>query len=141
MLLGEKLWEGTGKTQTMTTKDTNPNGATFEYTWIAKLKGMGKAKTIDITLSFTGTKTADFFGAGPTTGDGVFFTKDGNMVAVKSSGYGKPQSGKGKSIEIWSFTATAQALSWLNSTIAIVTIQGDDQWKQFNLTISEWNSS
>ena len=61
---------------------------------------------------------------------------------VKSfSGYGRPRLGHGKSIEIWSFIAVAQNLNWLNSTVALVTIEGNDQWKEFDVTINEWNTT
>ena len=140
MILGEKLWEGKGKTLAMTVKDVGLEGARLEFTWVAKLIGAGKAKGYDVTLTVTGSKTADFLGAGPTTGQGVFFTKDGDMVMIKSSGYGTPQHGKGKSVEIWSFIAAAQNLNWLNNTVAMVLIKGDDQWKEFSVKVSEWNT-
>ena len=123
-----------GKTLTMAVKNVSVDGATLEYTWMAKLKGL------DIALTFTGTKVADSLGAGATVGQGVFFTKEGDMVMVKSFGYGRPKQGQGKSIEIWSFIAVSQNLNWLNSTITVVTIEGDDQWKEFDVTINEWNT-
>lgn len=140
VILAEKLWEGKGKTLAMSVKEVSLEGAHIEFTWTAKLTGAGKAKGYDVNITVTGSKTADFLGAGPTTGQGVFFTRDGDMVMVKSSGYGIPQKGKGKSVEVWSFIAAAQNLNWLNNIAAMVLITGDDQWKEFNIKVSEWNT-
>ncbi len=136
MFLAEKLWEGSGKTLSMVVKDVGVEGPKIEFNWTGKLKGVGKAAGIDVTISFTGLKVADGLGGGPTSGQGIFFTKKGYGVAVKSSGYGRPNSGRGKSIEIWSFAASTQDLAWLNTTAALVTIEGDDRWKEFTIEIT-----
>lgn len=124
----------------MTVKEKNVNGATFEFTWASKLKGFGKAQALNVGLFFTASKTADFYGAGPTVGQGAFFTKKGQMVTVQSSGYGKPYAGKGRAIEIWCFSTQAEELQWLNSVVAVVSIEGDDKWSEFTLIVNEWNA-
>ncbi len=139
MFLGNKLWDGNGKTLSMSVKNSSLNDNLFEFTWVAKLNGVGKAAGLNVTLYFTATKTADFVGAGPTVGQGAFFTKEGNMVSVKSSGYGRPAAGHGRAVEIWSFSAQADSLKWLNKTVALVIIEGDDQWKDFKVTVTEWD--
>ncbi len=139
LFLSDKLWEGKGKTVAMKVKDKNPKGATFEFTWAAKLMGSGKASGVNVTLYFTADKNADFYGAGPTVGQGAFFTRQGQMVTVRSSGFGKPHAGHGRAIEIWCFSTEAEDLDWLNRTAAVVSIEGDDKWQEFNVTVNEWN--
>ncbi len=139
VFLGDTLWEGKGKTHLMTVKEATRDGGVLEFTYSASLVGTGKAKGLDVTLTFTGVKSANSLGAGPTIGSGVFFSKEGNMVAVNSVGYGKPRRGRARSIEIWSFNASADSLKWLNDTVATVSIDGDDQWREFTIKIDEWD--
>ena len=138
---GELLWEGNGKTQLMRVKGISADGVEVEFTWYGEIKGVGKAKDVDGPIVFTGTKTATHYdgGKGQTVGYGVFFAADG-MVAIKSSGYGNPKWKKNKSIEIWNFSTTSDALLWLNNTVVLVTQEGDSAWKAFKIKIHEWNA-
>ncbi len=137
--IGEKLWEGSGKTQVMTVQDVSADGVTVEFTWSGELKGVGKAKGVDGTITFTGRKLATISGPGKgsTKGQGIFFAK-GGLVAIKSTGYGNPKWENTKSVEIWNFITASHKLNWLNDTVAIVTQEGDPSWKEFAVTISEW---
>jgi len=139
LVIGEKLWEGTGKTQIMIVQNVNADGVTVEFTWSGDIKGIGRAKGVDGTVTFTGRKLAPISGPGKgtTTGQGILFAK-GGMVAIKSTGYGNPKWENVKSVEIWSFIAASKKLSWLNDVVAIVTQEGDPSWKEFNVTINEW---
>ncbi len=139
MGIGEKLWEGNGKTQTMTVQDVTADGIKVEFTWEGDLTGVGKAKDVNGTVIFTGRKLATLKGPGKgsTIGNGILFVK-GGMVAIKSTGYGNPKWDKNTSVEIWSFIAKSRKLSWLNDTVAIVTQEGDPSWKEFKVTINEW---
>ena len=44
MAIGEKLWEGKGKSGASFIKSVGMDGVTSVYTWTAQMKGMGKAK-------------------------------------------------------------------------------------------------
>ena len=141
MVIGEKLWEGKGKTQVMTVEDITAEGATLCYTWTADLKGTGKAAGMDGTITFTGTKISPLSGGGSgnTKGQGIFFTEQGgDMAVIKSTGYGNPRWKKTKSVEIWNFMTASKKLNWLNSLVAIVTQEGDSAWKEFIVTLNEW---
>lgn len=48
MAIGGKLWEGEAKAMGMTIKGANADAVMMEYTWMAQLKGMGKAKGLGI---------------------------------------------------------------------------------------------
>ncbi len=142
LVVGQFLWEGIGKTQVMIVKGINAEGVTVEFTWSGDVKGVNRAKGVNGSIVFTGTKIAPFSGGGrgTTTGQGILFTPT-DMVAIKSSGYGNPKWEKDKSVELWSFIAASEALKWLNDTIAVVTEEGDPAWKDFKVRVNEWLSS
>ena len=54
MAIGEKLWEGKGKSGAGFIKSVGMEGVTSIYTWTAQMKGMGKAKGVDCNLNVTG---------------------------------------------------------------------------------------
>ena len=54
MAIGEKLWEGKGKSGASFIKSVGMDGVTSVYTWTAQMKGMGKAKGVDCNLNVTG---------------------------------------------------------------------------------------
>ena len=54
MAIGEKLWEGKGKSGASFIKSVGIEGVTSMYTWTAQMKGMGKAKGVDCNLNVTG---------------------------------------------------------------------------------------
>ncbi len=138
MGIGEQLWEGTGKTQIMIVKNLSADGVTVEYTWAGDVKGVGKAKGVNGSIIFTGTKLSPLTnkGAGTTTGQGILFTSK-DMAAIKSSGYGNPRWEKTKSVELRNFFTASERLSWLNGAAAIVTQEGDPAWKEFKISINE----
>jgi hypothetical protein len=55
MVLGEKLWEGKGKSAGPGfIKYVGMEGVASIYSWNAQLKGMGRAKGTDVNLNATG---------------------------------------------------------------------------------------
>jgi hypothetical protein len=138
MVIGEKLWEGKAKTMGMAIKGANADGVSLEYTWMADVKGMGKAKGVDGSIIFTGMTLISPTGGGGTKGTGMFTTMTGDMAVIKGSGYGKPEGAKGKGVGIWSFMTMSQKLAWMNMTVAITTQEGDPMWKEFDLVVWEW---
>jgi hypothetical protein len=138
LAIGEKLWEGKAKTMGMTIKGINADGVSLEYTWMAQLKGMGKAKGVDGQVLFTGMTMISPSGGGSTVGNGMFTTMTGDMAVIKGSGYGKPEAGKGKGLGIWSFMTMSPKLTWMNMTVALTTQEGDPMWSEFEVVVWEW---
>ncbi len=138
MVIGEKLWQGKARTIINIVKNVSMEGATLEYTWEAQLKGTGKAKGFDGTITFTGNTTIDSTGGGGTVGNGMFTTAAGDIATIKGCGYARPEAGRGRSIAIWRFMAISQALSWMNMLIGIMTQDGDSGWQEFDVVIHEW---
>ena len=138
MVIGEKLWEGKAKTTGMAIKGTNAEGVILEYTWMAQLKGIGKANGVDGQIIFTGNTVISPTGGGTTMGTGLFTTMTGDMAVIKGSGYGKPEMDKGRGLGIWSFMTMSQKLNWMNMTVALTTQEGDAQWMEFDVVVWEW---
>lgn len=138
MVIGEKLWEGKAKTMGMAIKGADADGVKLEYTWMAQLKGTGKAKGVDGQVLFTGNTVISPTGGGGTIGTGLFTTMTGDMAVIKGTGYGKPEAGKGKGLGIWSFMTMAPKLQWMNMTVALTTQEGDPQWMEFDVVVCEW---
>lgn len=138
MVLGEKLWEGKGKTTGTTIKAVGADGVTLEYTWTAQLKGMGKAKGADAAVTFSAIVLMGPSGSGLSRGQGILNTMTGDMVAIKGAGHGKNEAGKSKGVGLWSFMTMSAKLGWLNNVVAIITQEGDPQWMEFDMAIHEW---
>ena len=138
MAIGEKLWEGKAKSMTTLIKDVNSEGVSIVASWMAQLKGVGKAKGLDGTLSFTGKIMMGPNGAGWSHGQGIFNLMTGEMAVVKSSGIGKIEAGKGKSIGLASFMSMSPKLAWVNTLTALVTQEGDPNWMEWDMVVWEW---
>ena len=138
MAIGEKLWEGKGKSQTTIIKGVESDGVWIMATWMAQLKGMGKAKGMDGQVTFSGKIKMGPNGAGISQGQGILATMTGDMAVVKGYGYGKPVMDKAKSVGIWTFMSMSPKLAWVNDVAAIVTLEGDPQWMEFTVTVWEW---
>jgi hypothetical protein len=134
MVVGEKLWEGKGKYGPVAIKAVGPEGVTMEGTFTVQLKGAGRATGIDGALTNTGTILMEPSGAGWSHGLGMFNTMTGDMAVVKNTGIGK----MGKSVGLMSFMTMSPKLAWMNDLIALVTLEGDPQWMEFEISICEW---
>jgi hypothetical protein len=114
MVMGEKIWEGKSKTMNMTVKGVNAEGVMFEFTWMAQLKGSGKAIGLDGSVLFTANVTVSQAGIATFAGSRVFSTLTGDQATIKGSGSGTGQGDQGKGISIWSFMTLSLKLSWMN---------------------------
>lgn len=138
MAIGEKLWEGKAKTTNMIIKDIDVGGIVIMYTWMADMKGMGKAKGADGKMLFTGWTKIMPNGGGGVKGHGMLNLASGDMAVVKGAGYGKAEGGKGKGLGIWHFMTMSPKLDWLNKMPVLVTQEGDPMWNEFAVTVWEW---
>jgi hypothetical protein len=138
LAIGEKFWEGKGKNTGMAIKAVSADGVSIEATWMAQLKGVGRAKGFDGAVTFTGNVMMGPSGAGWSHGQGMFNFLIGDMAVVKGSGYGKTEAGKRKTVGLWSFMTMSQKLGWMNTVVALVTMEGDPMGQEFELTVYEW---
>ncbi|MGA2680986.1 MAG: hypothetical protein ABSF44_04210 [Candidatus Bathyarchaeia archaeon] len=138
MAIGEKLWEGKAKSTMMAIKGADAGGVTIEATWMAQLMGMGKAKGWDGSIIFTGKTMMAPSGVGESMGTGMLNFMSGDMAVVKGSGVGKVEMGKSKSVGVWSFMSMSPKLAWMNTAVALVTLEGDPSWMEFDVAIWEW---
>lgn len=141
MVLGEKLFEGKGKSEGPSyIKSIDMMGINSMYAWSAQLKGMGKAKGADLMLNVTAKSMTPPKGIAAAKDEGMFMTATGDMGTVKGMDLMKMIPGaKPTSIGLWTFMTMSEKLMWLNEVIAVVTFEAlDPMWKEFNITISEW---
>jgi hypothetical protein len=129
MVIGEKLWEGKGKSGASFIKSIDMSGVTSMYTWTAQMKGMG-----------TGVSMTPPKGLATSTDQGMIMTMTGDMGTIKGYDLMKMVPGKNPtSVGLWSFMTMAEKLGWLNETIALVTFEAaDPMWMEMNITIWEW---
>ena len=140
MAIGEKLWEGKGKSGASFIKSVNMEGVSQVYTWTAQMKGMGKAKCTDCNLNVTGMSMTPPKGVAWSKDQGMLMTMTGDMGVVKGVSLMKMVMGKNpSSVGLWTFMTMSEKLGWLNDTIAIITFEAmDPMWTELSVTISEW---
>jgi len=141
MALGEKLWEGKGKTAGPGyIKSITMDGVTSAYTWSAQVKGLGKAKGADGNIHVTAKGTMPPKGVGSEDDLGTFMTMGGDAGVIKGYGLMKmTMNGKPSAVSLWCFMTMSEKLAWMNDLIAVVTFEAlDPMWTEFNMMIHEW---
>jgi hypothetical protein len=141
MVLGEKLWEGKGKSVGPSfIKSVGANGVTSEFAWMAQVKGMGRAKGADLMINVTAVSMLPPKGVAGTKDLGMFNTMTGDMGTMMGMDLMKMVMGKNPSaVGLWTFMTMSEKLGWMNDVIAVAVIDAlDPMWMEFNLTIYEW---
>jgi hypothetical protein len=141
MVLGEKLWEGKGKRAGPGfIKSVGMDGVTSMYSWSAQLKGMGRAKGVDINLNVTGKSMMPPKGIAAAKDQGTFMTMTGDMGVIKGFDLMKMMAGgKPASVGLWTFMTMSEKLAWMNDVIAVVSFESQDpMWMEMNIAIHEW---
>ena len=140
MVLGEKLWEGKGKSAGPGfIKSVGMDGVTSMYSWTAQLKGMGRAKGVDINLNVTGMSMMPPKGIAAAKDQGTFMTMTGDMGVIKGFDLMKMMGGKPASVGLWTFMSMSEKLAWVNDVIAVVTFESKDpMWMEMDIAVWEW---
>jgi hypothetical protein len=141
MVLGDKLWEGKGKSAGPGfIKSVGMEGVTSMYSWNAQLKGMGCAEGVDGNLNVTAFAMTPPKGIATAKDQGMFMTATGDMAVVKGVDLMKMTPGSNpSSVGLWTFMTMSEKLSWLNDLIAVVTFEAlDPMWTEFKVEICEW---
>jgi len=140
MALGEKLWEGKGKSAGPGfIKYVGMEGVLSMYSWTADLKGMGRAKGIDVNVNATGKSMMPPKGIGKAKTQGVFMTKTGDMGILKGTDLSKMMGAKPGAVGLYTFMTMSEKLGWMNDIIAVVTFEAvDPMWNELNITVNEW---
>ncbi len=140
MAIGEKLWEGKGKGGASFIKSVGMEGVTSMYTWTAQMKGVGKAKGVDLNLNVTGMSMTPPKGIAWSKDQGTMMTMTGEMGVVKGVSLMKMTPGKNPtSVGLWTFMTMVEKWGWLNDTIAVITFEAmDPMWMELNIAIWEW---
>jgi len=138
LVLGEKLWEGRAKTTSFSVKSVASSGIKSEFTWVADLKGLGKALSVDGYLTFTERVISRPSGAIVGKGQGFFTTKEGEIVTIRGKGQSKTDKGKVKGLGLWSLETGSQRLAWVNSEIILLTHDWHPLGVDFDISIYQW---
>ncbi|MCW4030168.1 MAG: hypothetical protein NWE92_11045 [Candidatus Bathyarchaeota archaeon] len=139
MVLGQKLFEGKGKSGASFIKSVEMAGVKQIYSWTAQMKGFGPAQGVDCFITVTAKGMTPPKGLGAAKDQGVFRLSTGEMGVLKGLDLAKMVEGKGKSVGLWSFMTMSEKLDWLNGVAALVTFEASDpMWQDFNITIYEW---
>ena len=141
MVLGEKLWEGKGKSVGAgAIKSVGMEGLISEYSWTAEVKGMGRAKGMDGNIHVTAIMTGPPKGVSASKDQGIFMTMSGEMSMLKGDDLMKMAKGKNPAaVGLWSFMTMSEKLSWMNDLVALVTFEAlDPMWMESTITIYEW---
>ena len=140
MVIGEKLWEGKGKSGASFIKSVGMDGVTSMYSWNAQVKGMGRAKGVDGSINVTAVSMTAPKGVATAKDQGTFMTMTGDMGVLKGFDLMKMTAGgKPTSVGLWSFMTMSEKLMWMNDLIAVVTFEAlDPMWTEFNIAIHEW---
>jgi len=141
MVIGEKLWEGKGKSEGPGfIKSISMEGVKSMYSWSAEMKGMGKAKGIDGNIHVTAKMKSPPKGTTAAKDQGIFMMMTGDMCIVKGFDLMKMAMGTNPTaVGLWSFMTMSEKIAWLNNTVAIVTFEAQDSmWMESKITIYEW---
>ncbi len=141
MVLGEKIFEGKGKSVGPSyIKSMGMDGVTSVFAWTADVKGMGKAKGVNGTINVTAKSMMPPKGVAGAKDKAIFFTMTGDMAIAKGFDLMKMTMGTNPSaVGLWSFMTMSEKLGWMNDVIAVVTMQATDpMWMEFTITIQEW---
>jgi hypothetical protein len=140
MAIGEKLWEGKGKSGPGFIKSIDMSGVNSVFTFMAAMKGIGKAKGVDGNLNVTGMSMSPPKGLGMSNDMGTFMTMTGEMAVAKGLSLMKMTMGQNPTaLGLWCFMTMSEKLMWLNDTICLVTFEATDpMWTEINIAIWEW---
>ncbi len=141
MALGEKLWEGKGKSDGPGfIKYVGMEGVVSMYSWSAQTKGMGRAEGADLNIHVTAKGMMAPKGVSSEKDQGVFMTASGDMGVLKGHSLMKmTMRGKPSAVGLWNFMTTSEKLGWMNDLIAVVIFEAlDPMWMEFTITITEW---
>ncbi len=140
MVMGEKLWEGKGKSDGPGfIKYAGREGVASMYSWSAQLKGMGRAKGVDINIHATGKSWMAPKGIGKAKDQAMFTTASGDMGILKGFALSKMAQNKPIAVGLWHFMTESEKLGWMNDVIAVASYEPlDAMWMELNLTIYEW---
>ena len=141
MVLGQKLWEGKGKSVGAgLIKSVEMEGIISEYSWMAQVKGMGCAEGLDGNINVTAISKTPPKGVGKAKDQGIFIMTNGDMCVLKGFDLMKMNVGGNPSaVGLWTFMTTSEKLSWMNELIALVAFEAlDPMWMEVNITIYDW---
>ncbi|HKU50314.1 MAG TPA: hypothetical protein VJP79_10210 [Nitrososphaera sp.] len=138
MVLGEKLFEETGKTINIKIVKVHPvEGTTMEVTFVSELKGAGRVP--DGKNIGSGLSTHYPHGSVDASYQGVYTSNEGDQFMWWAHEKSKAmEGGRTKGLVIVSGYSNSQKLSWMNNVVIAIDSQYDPAAQQFKGTAYEW---
>src|SRR5512135_3912782 len=94
-------------------------GVASMYSRSAQLKGLGRAKGVDLNIHATGKSWMAPKGVGKAKDQAVFTTPNGDMGVLKGFALSKMMQNKPMAVSLWTFMTASEKLGWMNDVIAI----------------------
>jgi hypothetical protein len=135
MALGEKVAEEKGSIIGMSIKSIDANGMSIEFSFASEITGIGRFPSGRNVGTFSG---LDGPHTNRSTGQGVVFTKDGEMLPWHGSGIDKRVGDKIKGAFLVTFTTMSQKYAWMNDLLIVLDSQASADMTQFSDTAYEW---
>ncbi len=137
-MLGEKIYEWTGKVQAQRILPADAEGPRMEVTFAGPLQGHGRL------ASFKGMGTATYIAVarpdGIFRGEGqaVVMASKGDGFTIHGMGLGKLKGGKFTYRGSVTFRSGASKLSWLNGVLGVYEYEQDMSTQEVTFTCYEW---
>ena len=137
-MLGEKIFEWTGKVQGQRVLSADVEGPRMEITFAGPLQGHGRL------APFKGMGTATYIavarpdGIFQGGGQGIVMAADGAGFTIDGFGRGRLRGGKFTYRGALTFRSTAPNLSWVNEVVGVFEYEQDINTQEVTFTCYEW---
>lgn len=125
MALGERIWEGKGRSTGLTVKSVGVEGTSMEMNAVADLKGVGRLEGVGFRDMGTVAGLIRPDRTFVATGQGLLTAKEGDIVAYKAFGMYRIEAGAAKGPSLLTFSTASARLSWMNGFVAVSDIKID----------------
>lgn len=137
-MLGEKIFEWTGKVQGQRILPPDVEGSKMEITFAGPLQGHGRLAPFKGMGTGTYVAIARPDGTFYGEGHGMILSDEGDGFTVKAMGLGRITGGKFLYRGALTFRSTSPNLGWLNGAFGIFEYEQDINTQEVTFTCFEW---
>ena len=137
-MLGEKIFEWTGKVQGQRTLPANSEGPRMEITFGGPLQGHGRLAPFRGMGISTYVAVARPDGIFHGEGQGIVMADGGDGFTASGMGLGQLRGGKFTYRGALTFRSTSPNLSWLNAVFGVFEFEQDMSTQGVTFTCYEW---
>ena len=137
-MLGEKIYEWTGKVQAQRILPADAEGSRMEITFSGPFQGHGRLASFKGTGTATYIATARPGGIFQGEGQAVIMGNKGDAFSIHGGGLGKLKGGKLAYRGSVTFRSGASKLNWLNAVVGVFEYEQDMNTQEVTFTCYEW---